>query len=63
MWFRKKFGYWKISSKQPPYIEIIECSECGSWFQVTKKCNEKQLFSFCPHCGLPMKYTVTEEEV
>lgn len=53
----KEVSPWKITSKkQPPYVEILECGDCGSWFQVTKKCNDKQLFKYCPSCGKPKKY-------
>lgn len=53
----REVSTWKITSKkQPPYVEILECGDCGSWFQVTKKCNDKQLFKYCPSCGKPKKY-------
>lgn len=52
----RKASMWKIKSQKPPYVEVIECTDCGGWFQVTKKCNEKQLFKYCPNCGKPKQY-------
>lgn len=52
----RKASMWKIKSQKSPYVEVIECTDCGGWFQVTKKCNEKHLFKYCPNCGKPKQY-------
>lgn len=52
----QKASIWKVKAQKAPYVEVIECTDCGSWFQVTKKCNEKQLFKYCPNCGKPKRY-------
>lgn len=52
----RKASLWKIKTQKSSFVEVIECVDCGSWFQVTKKCNEKQLFKYCPNCGKPKQY-------